>query len=191
MPIARSTRRTVLDPSLTHIILTAAGPRHDSLLHSLTGVVARGRGNVVESRAMTVGGDITLSMLIEVEPGPAAAELRAALADHQRSLGGVQLIARTTTPAAGAAPLLRRVQLVAPDAPGVMHSVTAFLAHHGLDVVELSCEQRDATLAGTPIRLFVMELGVVGQWPDTLAFRDGLAQLRAQHGVALNTRTDD
>lgn len=60
MPIARPTRRAVLDPAKTHVVLTASGPHHVQLLHGLTTCVAAAHGNVVETRAVQLGGDFTL-----------------------------------------------------------------------------------------------------------------------------------
>lgn len=42
--------RAALDPSKTHIVLTAAGQRQSGMLHELTEVILKQAGNVVESR---------------------------------------------------------------------------------------------------------------------------------------------
>jgi hypothetical protein len=54
-----------LDPAKAHFVLTAAGMRRSGLLHDLTAVILAGRGNVIESRALQLGSDLTLMMLGE------------------------------------------------------------------------------------------------------------------------------
>lgn len=91
---------------------------------------------------MQLGSDLTLMMLIEVDPAQSAA-LHVALAEHQRAMRDVHLITRTTTPDGGhggdatqaltPAPLERprveqrpaRFHLAALDRPGLVHTVTS------------------------------------------------------------------
>ncbi len=96
-----------------------------------------GSGNVVESRAVQLGSDLTLMMLIEVDPSRSAA-LHTALAEHQRQLRDVHLITRICEPmhapgaAAAAAPAharASRFHMSADDRPGLVHIVTSACAN--------------------------------------------------------------
>lgn len=145
---------------------------------------------------MQLGSDLTLMMLIEVEPAQSAA-LHVALAEHQRCMRDVHLITRTTTPDGGsgsagasravsAAPTARqraeerpaRFHLAAVDRPGLVHLVTKFFAAHDVDVLDMKCEQRDAFLDGKLQRLFFMEGLLAGDAPGTKAFNEALGKLQ-------------
>jgi hypothetical protein len=145
--------------------------------------------------AVQLGSDLTLMMLIEVDPARSAA-LHSALAEHARKLRDVHLITRISEPAAAwadvpgggvagsvAPPAPQRTakfHMAALDRPGLVHTVTSawrvrdpgavrarvqragpltrlrrclraeFLAAHGLEVVDMKCEQRDAFVDGRP-----------------------------------------
>ena len=126
-------RRAVLDEGKAHIVLTAAGDlrKGSGLLQQLSAVILAGSGNVVESRAMQLGSDLTLMMLVEVDHAQSAA-LHMALAEHQRSLQDVHLIIRKTDTAAargaqqkGGVKSSSRFQVAALDRPGLVHVVTS------------------------------------------------------------------
>ena len=185
--------RAVLDLTKTHIVLTAAGQRQSGMLHELSEVILKQAGNVVESRAMQLGSDLTLMMLIEVDPAQSAA-LHVALAEHQRLMRDVHLITRTTTPDGSTAAVgtvspapssaaqraeqrPARFQLASLDRPGLVHLVTKFFAAHDVDVLDMKCEQRDAFLDGKMQKLFFMEGLLAGDAPGTKAFHAALAKL--------------
>lgn len=82
---------------------------------------------------MQLGSDLTLMMLIEVEPSQSAA-LHVALAEHQRTMRDVHLITRTTSAADATRTALlpgdvaqraSRFQLAAMDRPGLVHLVSS------------------------------------------------------------------
>ena len=121
-----------LDPAKAHLVLTAAGQRRSGLLHKLTEVILKGNGNVIESRALQLGSDLTLMMLVEVDHAHSGA-LHMALAELQRSAADVHLIIRKMLPAeagrsgsaAGPKLSVSRFQLAALDRPGLVHIVTS------------------------------------------------------------------
>ena len=53
-----------------------------------------------------------------------------------------------------------------------------FLAKHGLDVVEMKCEQREAFVDGKPRRLFFMDGLIAGEAASAKAFADGLKAMQ-------------
>ena len=81
---------------------------------------------------MQLGSDLTLMMLIEVEPTHSAA-LHVALAEHQRTMRDLHLITRTTSAADATRTALpgdmaqraSRFQLAAMDRPGLVHLVSS------------------------------------------------------------------
>ena len=88
--------------------------------------------------AVQLGSDLTLMMLIEVDPARSAA-LHSALAEHQRALRDVHLITRICEPmsaegveqaapgSAGGVAAVRssRFHMAAIDRPGLVHVVTS------------------------------------------------------------------
>ncbi len=90
--------------------------------------------------AVQLGSDLTLMMLIEVDPSRSAA-LHSALAEHQRTLRDVHLITRISEPLPAAAPAAlahavgappapppprsARFHMAAIDRPGLVHIVTS------------------------------------------------------------------
>ena len=57
-------------------------------------------------------------------------------------------------------------------------AVAEFLAKHGMDVVEMKCEQREAFVDGKPRRLFFMEGLIAGEAASAKAFADGLKTMQ-------------
>jgi hypothetical protein len=96
--------------------------------------------------AVQLGSDLTLMMLIEVDPSRSAA-LHSALAEHQRTLRDVHLITRISEPLPAAAPAAlahavgappapppprtARFHMAAIDRPGLVHIVTSAWARRG------------------------------------------------------------
>ena len=158
--------------------------------------------------AVQLGSDLTLMMLIEVDPARSAA-LHSALAEHQRQLRDVHLITRICERVQApnvpqTAPRAARFQMAAIDRPGLVHIITSalpkragddtrdadflrlrrhlaraeFLAKHGMDVVEMKCEQREAFVDGKPRRLFFMDGLIAGEAVSAKAFADGLKAMQ-------------
>ena len=110
---------------------------------------------------MQLGSDLTLMMLIEVEPTRSAA-LHSALAEHQRTLRDVHLITRICEPvAAPNAPQAThrpsRFHMAAIDRPGLVHIITSAQPLRRSKLSTLACAH-----AMPPFDSFVQS-----SWPST------------------------
>ena len=80
-----------------------------------------------------------------------SAALHLALAEHQRTAADLNLIVRNMQPGGSSArrQSLSRFELTALDRPGLVHIVTKFFATHGLEVLDMTCSQREAEVKGS------------------------------------------
>ena len=154
---------------------------------------------------------MTLMMLIEVDPTRSAAlhsalaEHQRALRDVHLITRICEPVAAPNAPHAPPRP--SRFHMAAIDRPGLVHIITSaqpppqravcacaslrcarapfapaeFLAKHGLDVVEMKCEQREAFVDGKPRRLFFMDGLIAGEAASAKAFADGLKAMQGAY----------
>lgn len=185
-----------LDPAKTHIVLTAVGPSGLTSLPRLAQIVMEGTGNVIESRGMRMGPDLTVMMLIEVSPDKSS-QLTERLQERETDplLADFKIFTHVTEPtaiaaaatAAHSAAIKRssRFKMAAIDRPGLLHMVTSFLEKQGLSILDVNCEQRDTFIEGESKRLFFMDGLVAGEVADRAAFTKQLRDLKKSHGVSL------
>ena len=111
--------------------------------------------------AVQLGSDLTLMMLIEVDPTRSAA-LHSALAEHQHTLRDVHLITRICEPVAApnapnAAHRPSRFHMAAIDRPGLVHIITS------AQPLRRSTLSRLAHAHAAPPRVSLLQ----SSWPNT------------------------
>ena len=109
------------------MLLRAGAPSAVCALHGVG--LDSDRSPPFRRSAVQLGSDLTLMMLIEVDPTRSAA-LHSALAEHQRTLRDVHLITRICEPIAApnaphAAHRPSRFHMAAIDRPGLVHIITS------------------------------------------------------------------
>jgi glycine cleavage system transcriptional repressor len=164
------------------LVLTATGPDKPGIVERVTDVVEEHGGNVVASRAMRLGGEFAMLMLVSASTDHADAlrEALRALRDDE-----FQVATRLTTRGnvqkyAGYIPY--EIKIRGADHEGIVHSVTHYLASQGINIETLDTNVRKAPMTGTP--LFEMEAVVLV--PEGLSYhdlREALEEVGDQSGV--------
>jgi glycine cleavage system regulatory protein len=130
----------------TYLVMTIIGADRPGLVQLVASRVADHGGNWLESRMCHLGGQFAGLARVEV-PAERVAELRSAL--HRLETEGLRV---TVDDGEGFAPAARGVaatlELVGQDRPGILRTVTAVLATHGVNVEELSSECISAPMGG-------------------------------------------
>lgn len=131
---------------LATLVMTVIGADRPGLVNLVSACVADHGGNWLESRMCRLGGQFAGILRVEVEESRRT-ELREALAALDRQ--GLRVILHPETVAAASTEgSLASIEVVGQDRPGILRSVSAVLAQHGLNVEDLSSERVSAPMGG-------------------------------------------
>ncbi len=162
-------------------VLTAVGPDRVGIVDDISGAVSRAGANIEESKMAVLGGEFAVIMLIS---GPDAA--LQALCAELPSLGqklGLRITCQPThEPRAeekGRPYLLTAVCL---DTPGIVHSVTALLRRHAINIEDLETETAAAPWTGAPMFRLSAHL-VIGPSVSIGTLKEELARLQREHDL--------
>ena len=127
--------------------MTVIGPDRPGLVELVTANVVDHGGNWVESRMCRLGGQFAGIVRVEV-PAAKSDALLATLAELEKD--GLYISARIEAPAAPAVcGTVAVLELVGQDRPGILHQISHILAHHGVNVEELSSGRVNAPMDGS------------------------------------------
>jgi len=169
----------------SYAVLTAIGADRVGIVDDLSGLVAARSCNNEESRMAVLGGEFAVIMLISGPPG-AIERLSGDLASAGARLGLRVEMKSTREPAAeaGRPYLLETVSL---DTPGIVHTVTAVLRKHGVNIESLETDTAPAPWTGAP--MFRMRAHVVvGPSVEVAKLKDELAHLEAGQDLDVRLR---
>jgi glycine cleavage system transcriptional repressor len=154
----------------SHLVLTAVGPDRPGLVKAFSALVHDAGANLEDSRMAILGGEFALIVLVAGSES-AIAKVETA-AERVATELGLKLVSKRTRPEPRRdfLPYVLRVSGV--DRPGIVASVSALVARHGINVASLESGVSFAPLSGTPLFTLEAELQV----PSELA----LAELRRQ-----------
>ena len=145
--------------NIDYLAITASGEDQVGLVQRFTSRIAEAGCNIEESRMAVLGGQFAILMLIS---GPWNALTK--LEDRLDTIGeelGLAIISKRTKPAERKTPLVPyRVNVVAMDHPGIVHSLADFFARQGINIVELTTETYPAPHTGTPMFSVNITIGV-------------------------------
>jgi glycine cleavage system transcriptional repressor len=154
----------------SHLVLTAIGPDRPGLVKALSSMVHEAGANLEDSRMAILGGEFALLVLVSGSEA-AIAKVEGSAERVGAELGLKVLSKRTQAePRRDFLPYALRVSGV--DRPGIVASVSALIARHGINVASLESDVTFAPLSGTPLFTLEAELQV----PSEIA----LAELRRQ-----------
>lgn len=153
-------------------IVTAVGPDRPGLVGELTGHLAAGGANLLDSRMVNLRGQFALVLLMEAPSGDLAERLPS-IGEGMNLRLFVTKQERAKSAAAGGVPF--KLKTYSSDQPGIVHRVTHLLRTHGVNIEELETRQETAAFAGTP--LFTMELRLTV--PNSVPVRKLRADLEA------------
>lgn len=131
------------------LVMTVIGRDRTGILESIAGLVEAHGGNWLESRMCRLGGEFAGIVRIDV-PKDRETDLLGSL--QNLSFQGLTVVARPdqAEPAAGqrkAAVL----SLIGTDRPGIIHQISAVLAHQNVNVEELETSCSSAPMSGESI----------------------------------------
>ena len=170
------------------VVLTAVGPDRVGIVDDIAAAVSGAGCNIEESKMAVLGGEFALIMLVS---GPAASvqSMAASLPALGEKLGLRVVCTPTHEPRAESASgggeekgrpyLLTAVSL---DTPGIVHSVTAILRSHAINIEDLETETAAAPWTGAPMFRLTAHL-VVGPSVSVGGLKAELARLQQEHDL--------
>jgi glycine cleavage system transcriptional repressor len=167
-------------------VFTAMGPDRVGIVDDLAGLLATRGGNIEESKMAILGGEFAAVMLVSLA-APQLDGLTAALPALEQTLGLRLELKRTRAPEAlrqGRPYILESVSL---DTPGIVHSVTAILKAHGINIEELETLTQPAPWTGAP--MFRMRATIIlGPQVQVSHLKAELAQLEADKDLDISLK---
>jgi glycine cleavage system transcriptional repressor len=168
-----------------YAVFSAIGADRVGIVDDLSGLLSE--GNIEESKMAVLGGEFAVMMLVSIE-GAALDALIARIPEIESSLGlkiGVKVTretARASSRDGGIAASDRgrpyALETVSLDGKGIVHSVSAVLRRHGINIEDLETRTERAPLTGAP--LFRMKADIVlGPGVAIGALRRELEELQA------------
>ena len=143
----------------THLVITATGADRAGLVERLAGKIAECGCNIEESRMAQLGMQCAMVMLVsgqwnelsrlEGQLEPLAGQLDLTI-HHQRTRR------RERTQVA----MPYRVDVVAPDHPGIVHNLATFFARHGIAIEEMQTDTYPAPHTGAAMCAIMMVVGI-------------------------------
>ena len=162
-------------------VLTAIGADRVGIVDDLSGAVSAAGCNIEESKMAVLGGEFAVIMLVSGPPG--SLEGLTGIAARSRGEAGAahrkQTDARAAPGESGRPYLLEAVSL---DTPGIVHSVTAILRGHGINIEELSTDTAAAPWTGAPMFRLKAHL-IIGPSVSISRLKEELSLLQQEHDL--------
>lgn len=190
---------------MARIAVTALGVDRPGMVAAVTGVLMEHGGNLEDSAMTILGGHFAMMLVVQIPDGQRPADLEAALAAGVAHLGLTVAVRPVAGPPGGAGAgeatddgeaesgeaepgETWSVSVHGADRPGIVHRVTATLAEHGANVVDLTTR-----VIGRPEHpAYVLLVRVtLGRTTDQSALAAELQELAGRLGVEIHTRPDD
>jgi glycine cleavage system regulatory protein len=154
-----------------YLILTVIGDDRPGLVGELAAAISAHQGNWLESSMSHLAGKFAGIVKVAV-PAADAATLRAALS----ALGGLKVTAETSGETAPVAGRRLKLSLVGHDRIGIVREVSQVLAHHAVNVEELSTYTASAPMSAETLFHASAEL-LAGPELDTRALTAELERI--------------
>ncbi len=159
---------------VTNIVFTLTGPDRIGLVEQVTRLMLGLDGNVETSRAVRLGGEFAILMLVTL-PAENAADLDATFAGlvsegYRVTLGETE----DSYEASHRGWIPYRIEVRGADHEGIIHDITRGLSQRGINIESMDTGTSEASVSGTP--LFHMTALVVV--PPELPESEWIAQLQ-------------
>ncbi|HEV2071209.1 MAG TPA: ACT domain-containing protein [Acidimicrobiales bacterium] len=183
---------------MARVAVTAFGADRPGMVAGVTGVLVDHGGNLEDSAMTILGGHFAMMLLVEIPDDQPVAALEADLAAGVADLGLSVVVRPVADVGAGSGdqsgtgssdePSTWSVSVHGADRPGIVHEVTALLARHGANVVDLSTRVVASPMQAAYVLLLRVTLGPSA---DVETLVDELTALGATLGVEVHVRPDD
>ncbi|RXW32686.1 glycine cleavage system protein R [Propioniciclava flava] len=161
------------------LVITVIGTDRAGLVSALAGVVADHGGNWTRSQLAELAGAFAGIVVVEVPDAHVDAFTADALA-----IDGLEVVVQGGHEAE-AAPRQVTLEVLGNDRPGIVKEISRVVARHGLSILELTTDTREAPMTGG--RLFEARLVVEVTDPaDLERVHDDLEQIAAELMVDLS-----
>ncbi|MBI2924639.1 MAG: glycine cleavage system protein R [Verrucomicrobia bacterium] len=128
------------------LVMTVIGPDRPGLVDSVASLVAEQGGNWLESRMSRLGGHFAGIVRVQV---PAESEPAVVRALQALAAQGLTVVVHSDQAGAAQEPkLLRVLEIVGQDRPGIVRQISHALASFGVNVEELHTEVSSAAMSG-------------------------------------------
>jgi glycine cleavage system transcriptional repressor len=161
----------------SYAVISAIGADRVGIVDDLSGIVSEGGGNIEESKMAVLGGEFAVMMLVSMEGG-ALESLAARTAEIEARLGLKVGIRPTSEGAHSSRGRPYSLETVSLDGRGIVHSVSALLRGHGINIEDLETRTERAPLTGAPLFRMKADI-VVGPEVAIAALRRELEELEA------------
>jgi glycine cleavage system transcriptional repressor len=163
------------------VVLTAIGADRVGIVDDLSGAVTAAQCNIEESKMAVLGGEFAVIMLVSGSDAPVGSLCRS-LPSVGEKLG--LHIACTTTrgPQTGEPGRPYILEAVSLDTPGIVHSITAILRSHHINIEDLETDTAAAPWTGAPMFRLKAHL-IVGPSVPITRLKEELARLQQEHDV--------
>ncbi len=167
-------------------VFTAIGPDRVGIVDDLAALVAARGGNIEESKMAILGGEFAAVMLVAL--GSAQLDsLAASLPALEQSLGLHLELKQTSKPEALRAGRPYILESVSLDTPGIVHSVTAILKQHHINIEELETMTQPAPWTGAP--MFRMRATIIlGPQIQVAQLKADLVRLEAEKDLDISLK---
>lgn len=142
-----------------YLVITATGEDQVGLVENLTNQITESGCNIERSRMAGLGGQFALIMLVS-GAWNTIAKLEGQVGQLGKQLGLTIVHQRTGERMRPEPAMPYRVQVVALDHPGIVHSLARFFSNYGINIEELNTDTYPAPHTGTPMFSVEMTVGV-------------------------------
>jgi glycine cleavage system transcriptional repressor len=164
-----------------YAVITAIGTDRVGIVDDLAGAIAASTCNIEESKMSVLGGEFAVIMLVSGAPAAVEGLTRSLSVESGRlSLRIECKPTREPAPDESGRPYL--LEAVSLDTPGIVHSVTAVLRAHGINIEELETDTAAAPWTGAP--MFRMKAHVIiGPAVQVGKLKEELSRLQDEHDL--------
>jgi glycine cleavage system transcriptional repressor len=163
------------------VVLSAVGPDRVGIVDDIAAAVSGAGCNIEESKMAVLGGEFALIMLVS-GPAPAVQSVSVSLPALGDRMGLRVACTPTHEPRAGEKGRPYLLKAVSLDTPGIVHSVTAVLRSHAINIEDLETETAAAPWTGAPMFRLTAHL-VIGPDVSVGGLKEELSRLQQEHDL--------
>jgi glycine cleavage system transcriptional repressor len=163
------------------VVLTAIGADRVGIVDDLSGAVTGAGCNIEESKMAVLGGEFAVIMLASGAAGAVDTLCRALSGLGDRLALRIEC-RPTREPRSGEAGRPYLLEAVSLDTPGIVHSVTAVLRGHGINIEDLETDTAAAPWTGAPMFRMKAHL-IVGPSVSIARLKEELARLQQEQDL--------
>ena len=169
-------------------MLTAVGPDRVGIVDDLSGAISAAGCNIEESKMSVLGGEFAVIMLVS-GPAVSVGGLSKSLPGLGRKLTLHVECRATHEPRAGEKGRPYLLEAVSLDTPGIVHSVTALLRNHGINIEDLETDTGCAPWTGAPMFRMKAHL-MVGTAVSIPRLKEDLFRLQQENDLDIALKPD-